>query len=48
MRFPTAPRPAYPSDLTDEQWSILEPLLPGSNANGLGRPCEVDFREVIN
>ena len=22
------PRPAYPSDLTDAQWEILEPLLP--------------------
>ena len=28
MRFKTVPRKAYPSDLTDEQWSLLEPLLP--------------------
>jgi len=47
MRFPTPPRKAYPSDLTDEQWSLLEPLLP-PDVEGLGRPREVDFREVIN
>lgn len=47
MRFPTPPRKAYPSDLTDEQWSVLEPLVPGEEAK-LGRPREVDDREVIN
>ncbi len=47
MRFPTPPRKSYPSDLTDEQWSLLDPLLPPSR-DGLGRPREVDLREVIN
>lgn len=47
MRFPTPPRHSYPSDLTDEQWSFVEPLLSPEIA-GLGRPREVDFREVIN
>jgi putative transposase len=47
MRFATPPRKSYPSDLTDEQWSLLEPLLP-TDVEGLGRPREVDFREVIN
>ena len=47
MRFPTAPRKSYPSDLTDEQWLLLDPLLPPSHES-LGRPREVDFREVIN
>jgi putative transposase len=47
MRFPPPPRKSYPSDLTDEQWSLLEPLLP-PDVEGLGRPREVDFREVIN
>lgn len=47
MRFPTPPRKSYPSDLTDEQWLLLEPLLP-AEVEGLGRPREVDFREVIN
>ncbi len=47
MRFPAPPRKSYPSDLTDEQWSLVEPLLP-AEVEGLGRPREVDFREVIN
>lgn len=47
MRFPSPPRKAYPSDLTDEQWSLLEGLLP-AEVEDLGRPREVDFREVIN
>jgi putative transposase len=47
MRFPTPPRQSYPSDLTDEQWLLLAPLLP-SEVEGLGRPREVDFRELIN
>jgi putative transposase len=47
MRFPTPPRSSYPSDLTDEQWPLLELMLP-LEVTGLGRPREVDFREVIN
>jgi transposase len=47
MRFPTPPRRAYPSDLTDEQWLLLEPLVPSEEAK-TGRPREVDSREVIN
>ena len=39
-------RQPYPSDLTDAQWAILEPLTPPDKA--LGRPREVDLREVIN
>lgn len=39
-------RKAYPSDLTDEQWSVLEALLPGPKARGRRR--EVDLREVLN
>jgi putative transposase len=38
-------RKAYPSDLTDEQWAILEPLIP---VNTTGRPREVDMREVLD
>jgi putative transposase len=38
-------RKPYPSDLTDEQWAILEPLIP---VNTTGRPREVDIREVLN
>lgn len=47
MRFPTPPRKSYSSDLTDEQWLLLDPLLPPPRED-LGRPREVDFREVIN
>ncbi len=38
-------RKPYPSDLTDEQWAIIEPLIP---VNTVGRPRTVDMREVLN
>lgn len=34
----------YSSDTTDEEWSIIVPLLPGPNR--LGRPRKVDLRDV--
>jgi len=37
---------AYPSDLTDDQWALLEPLLPPHSHRG--RPTEVNRREVLN
>jgi putative transposase len=39
-------RKAYRSDLTDEQWEIIQPLLPPAKAGG--RPRHVDLREVVN
>src|SRR5205085_3518603 len=36
----------YPSDLTDEQWPILEGRIPPSRHGG--RPREVDIRRVVN
>lgn len=39
-------RKAYPSDVTNEQWAILEPLLPPARPGG--RPREVNIREVVN
>ena len=36
----------YPSDLTNEQWQIIAPLLPLAKPGG--RPRTVDLREVIN
>jgi putative transposase len=39
-------RTAYPTDLTDEQWAILEPLIPPAKRGG--RPREVNMREVLN
>lgn len=39
-------RPQYPSDLTDAEWGILEPLLPAPKPGG--RPRTVNLREVLN
>ena len=47
MHFLQRPRDSYPSDLTDDQWLILEPLLPPPHVKR-GRPREVDMRDVIN
>ena len=44
----TKTRNTYPSDLTDEQWAILEPLIPAEKTRQGGRPREVDMREVVN
>jgi putative transposase len=42
-------RKKYPSDLTDEQWAIVGPMLPPAKQNPRGgRPREVDMREVLN
>jgi transposase len=35
----------YPSDLTDEQWQVLRPLLPGPSKRG--RP-QIDRRAIMN
>ena len=37
---------SYPTDLTDAQWALLEPLL--QRADGPGRPTELDLRTVVN
>jgi putative transposase len=39
-------RGPYPTDLTDEQWDVLEPMIP-SEKHG-GRHREVNVREVVN
>ena len=39
-------RQGYDTDITDEQWEILEPLLPPAKKGG--RPRTVDMRDVIN
>jgi putative transposase len=39
-------RKPYPSDITDAQWAILEPLLPPALPGG--RPREVNLREVVH
>lgn len=39
-------RKPYPTDLTDEQWTLLEPLLPPAKSGGA--PRTVDLREILN
>jgi putative transposase len=41
-------RKAYPSDLTDAQGAIVEPLIPAACNKRGGRPRELDRREVLN
>jgi transposase len=37
---------SYSTDLTDEQWTVLEPLL--QRSDGPGRPTELALRTVVN
>jgi putative transposase len=39
-------RKPYPSDLTDAQWQLIEPLLPAAKPGG--RPRKTDIREVVS
>lgn len=36
----------YPTDLNDSEWELIKQYLP--EANKLGRPIEVDLREILN
>jgi putative transposase len=37
---------AYTSDLTDDEWVLLEPFIPVAKPGG--RPRSIDIREVLN
>ena len=39
-------RRSYPSDITDSQWELIEPLLPKPKKRG--RQRETNIREVVN
>jgi putative transposase len=39
-------RKPYSTDLTDDQWHIIQPLIPAAKSGG--RPRTVDMREVLN
>lgn len=39
-------RKPYPSDLNDQEWALLEPLIPPAKRGG--RPRTVNMREVLN
>lgn len=42
-------RKSYPTDLSDVQWLILEPLLIAVlNQSNRGRPRQVELREIVN
>ena len=36
----------YPSDLTDAEWALIEPMIPPARRGG--RPRDVNVREVVN
>ncbi|MEA5419719.1 IS5 family transposase [Spirulina sp. CCNP1310] len=43
------PRQGYPSDVSDAEWEIIEPLLPAAKSEtGRGRRRTVDLRGVYN
>lgn len=39
-------RKPYPSDLSDEAWALLEPLVPAVKPGG--RPAKYSRREIVN
>ena len=39
---------AYPSDQSDSEWSIIEPLLPKAKRYGRRRKREINEREIVN
>src|SRR5215467_11975648 len=39
-------RRVYSSDVTEEEWAILEPLIPAAKEGG--RPQEIERREILN
>lgn len=39
-------RTAYPSDLSDDEWYVLEPLVPSAKLGGC--PRSVDMRDILN
>ena len=39
-------RRSYPSDISDEEWNVLEPLIPPEKPGG--KPRTINMREVIN
>ncbi len=44
--MPSRAREPYPSDLSDAEWQILQPLIPGPAK--LGRPARYGKRAILN
>jgi putative transposase len=38
----------YPSDLTDDEWALVHPLLPKRKPSDPGHPVEVDRRDLLD
>ena len=38
--------PCYPTDLTDDQWAVIQPMLPAAKPGG--RPRSTDLRAVVD
>lgn len=36
----------YPSDLNDDEWALLAPLIPPAKPGG--QPCSVDIHRILN
>jgi putative transposase len=41
-------RQRYPSDLTDEQWQLIRPLLPKRKMGKAGRPRTIERRDLVD
>lgn len=39
-------RKPYPSDLNDDEWELIKPLIPSHQ--GVGHPQTIDRREIVN
>ncbi|MDJ0592970.1 MAG: transposase [Pleurocapsa sp. MO_226.B13] len=46
MVYQVMERKAYPSDLNDDEWELIKPLIPVHQ--GVGHPQTVDLREIVN
>jgi putative transposase len=46
MSRPASPSRRYSTDLTDEQWAMIRPLV--ERDRRMGRPTTIDLREVVN
>src|SRR5918996_2993083 len=40
------PRPPYPTDLSDKEWELIQPLVPEATSGG--RPEAYPTREILN
>lgn len=46
MEPPPSTRKSYPSDLSEREWALLEPLVPAVKRGG--RPARWSRREIVN